>query len=203
MSGHSQQFERAIALFDAANAEDPRHDHDGEQAVPRELLYARRMSEMLERFAPEAPDVVKLAVRAQHIQRWKIPREGYPMDRVGYLRWRSEASARHAATAAELMGQAGYDGETVERVKAAVGKKGLKVNPDAQLLEDVAGLVFLEHHLLTFVGQKPDYAEEKWVEIIGKTWRKMSSRAHDFVLAGHVRLPGPLTALVHKAVAGA
>jgi hypothetical protein len=203
MSAHAQRFERAIALFDAANAEDPRQDQDGGQAVPRELLYARRMSEMLERYAPEASEVVKLAVRAQHIQRWKTPRDRYPMDRTGYLQWRAEASRLHAGTAAQLLKQAGYDDETVERVKAAVGKKGLKVNLETQLLEDVADLVFIEHHMLAFVGQKPDYGEEKWLDIIRKTWRKMSGRAHEFVLSGGIRLPEPLVHLIQEAIAGA
>jgi hypothetical protein len=203
MSGHDPRFERAIALFDAANAEDPRLDHDAARLVPRELLYARRMSEMLERFSPEASLVVKLAVRAQHIQRWKIPRDRHPMDRTGYLQWRAEASRFHAETAGRLMKEAGYDDETVERVKAAVGKRGLKVNPETQMLEDVADLVFIEHYMLDFAGEKADFGEEKWLDILRKTWRKMSDRAHEFALSGQLRLPAPLVPLIERAIAGA
>ena len=204
MSFDRQRFERAIALFDAANAEDPRPDSgpDG-QPVPRELLYARRMSEMLGRYAPDASEAVQLAVRAQHIQRWKTPRSNYPMDRNGYLQWRTGLYKFHADTAGQLMKQAGYDDAMIERVKTAVGKKGLKVNPETQLLEDVTDLVFIEHYMLEFAGQKPDYSEEKWLDIVRKTWKKMSDAAHAFALSGKLRLPEPLVPLITKAITGA
>ena len=99
------------------------------------------------------------------------------------------------------MADNGYDAETIDQVKAAVGKKALKVNPDTQLLEDVTDLVFLEHYLAGFAARHPDYDEAKWIEIIRKTWQKMSQQARDFVLAGKVSLPETLTPLVLKAVA--
>jgi hypothetical protein len=204
MSFDRQRFERAIALFDAANREDPRQDTgpDG-QPAPRELLYAQRMTEMLQRFAPEASEAVQLAVRAQHIQRWKTPRNSYPMDRNGYLQWRTGLYKFHAETAGRLMQEAGYDNEMIERVKTAVGKKGLKVNPETQAMEDVTDLVFIEYYMLEFAGQKPDYSEEKWLEIVRKTWKKMSAEAHAFALSGKLKLPEPLVPLITKAVTGA
>jgi hypothetical protein len=195
------QFERAIALFDAANAEDPRTDRAGGEDVPRELLYARRMSEMLARFAPEASETMKLAVRAQHIQRWKSPREGYPMNRVGYLQWRTALYVFHGETAARLMRDAGYDEAAAAAVAAAVGKKGIKENPATQMVEDIAALVFIEHYMLEFAGKKGDYAEEKWIDIIAKTWRKMSPAAHAFALSGKLTLPEALVPLIKKAIA--
>ncbi len=69
MLSDPQRFERAIALFDAANAQDPNKETADDQELPKELLYAQRMTEMLERFAPDASDAVRLACRAQHIQR--------------------------------------------------------------------------------------------------------------------------------------
>jgi len=192
----------AFLLFDAANAEDPRQDPgpDG-QTCPRELLYSRRMTEMLQRFAPEASEAVQLAVRAQHIQRWKSPRESYSMDRAGYLQWRTNLYKFHADTAGRLMKDAGYDDAMIGRVKAVVGKKGLKVNPETQMLEDVTDLVFIEHYLLEFAGHKPDYPEEKWLDIIRKTWRKMSQEAREFALSGRIKLPEPLVPLLTKATA--
>lgn len=204
MTTDPARFERAIALFDAANSEDPRADTgpDGKR-YPRELLYSHRMSEMLARYAPDAPEAVKLAVRAQHIQRWKTPRDSYPMDRNGYLQWRTGLYQFHADTAARLMREAGYDDEElIERVQKAVGKRGMKVHAETQLLEDVADLVFLEHYLVDFAGQKPDYSEEKWLEILRKTWRKMSDDAHAFALSGKLALPEALLPLIRKAVAG-
>lgn len=200
----SQQalYEKAVELIDAANSEDPNKetDADGKQ-WPKELLYSQRMVEMLARYAPDADDAMKLAIRAQHIQRWKSPRSNYPMDRTGYLKWRTDLYKFHANTTGELMAQAGYDAETIERVKQAVGKKALKRNPDTQLLEDVVDLVFIEYYMLEFAGKHPEYDEAKWIDIIQKTWKKMSDEAHAFTLAGNIKLPEPLLPLIQKAVA--
>ena len=87
-----------------------------------------------------------------------------------------------------------------ERVKAIISKKGLKINPETQLMEDVIDLVFIEHYMLDFAGKHPEYDEAKWIEIVKKTWLKMSSRAHDFVLAGKIKLPEALVPLILKAV---
>ncbi|MGA9961697.1 MAG: DUF4202 domain-containing protein [Azonexus sp.] len=190
----------AIAAFDQANGEDPNKDtHDGKE-YPKELLYANRMGEMQERYVPEASDAVKLAVRAQHIQRWKIARNEFPMDRQGYLQWRTKLYKFHAETAARLMQEAGYDNEMTERVMNIVSKKGLKVNAETQLMEDVADLVFIEHYMMEFATKHPEYEEDKWIQIIRKTWQKMSPRAHEFALSGKIKLPEALVPLILKAV---
>lgn len=191
-----QRFDRAIALFDAANAADPNQD----EGQPKELLYARRMTEMIGRYAPDASEVAQLAVRAQHIRRWMVPRSSQPMTREGYHAWRSGLYKFHAETAGELMRQAAYDEATIEQVMAAVGKRGIKANPDTQMLEDVTDLVFIEHYMLGFAGQHAEYSEEKWLEIVRKTWKKMSDRAHAFATGGGIRLPEPLVPLILKAI---
>ena len=197
----NERFQRAVALFDAANAEDPNQENDNGIAVPKELLYAQRMSAMLARYASEAPEAVQLAVRAQHIQRWKIPRRDFPMTLPGYKKWRTTLYGFHADLAAKLLQEASYDEETIIRVKAAVGKRGLNSNPDTQLVEDVVGLVFIEDYIAAFAALHPEYDETKWVDIIRKTWRKMSGGAHQFALSGHIRLPEHLAPLIGKAVA--
>jgi hypothetical protein len=196
MIENQERFNRALALFDAANAEDPNQD----EGQPKELLYGRRMSDMIGRFAPEASEAAQLAVRAQHIQRWKVPRDSYPMTKEGYHAWRTGLYTFHANTAAELMRQAGYDDVMIERVKKAVAKRGIKSNPETQLLEDIADLVFIEHYMLAFAQSKPDYDEEKWLGIIRKTWQKMSKDAQAFALSGKIRLPEPLVPLITKAI---
>jgi hypothetical protein len=197
----STTYERAAALIDAANAKDPRMDTDSSgQQVPRELLYGQRMAEMIGRFAPEADEVQKLAVRAQHIQRWMTPRDSYPMTRDGYMQWRTGLYKFHAETCGRLMQEAGYDAAAIERAKQAVGKRGIKVNPDSQMLEDIADLVFIEYYMLGFAGQHAEYSEEKWLDIIRKTWKKMSERAHTFALSGQLKLPEPLVPLITKAI---
>ena len=195
-------YSKTVALIDAANAKDPNMVVDGELQVPKELLYGQRMAQMLERFAPQADEVAKLAIRAQHIQRWMSPRSDYPMDRAGYHQWRTRLYSYHADTLALLMADAGYAEDAIERAKKMVGKKGIKVNPDTQLLENIANLVFIEHYMLEFAGKHPEYSEEKWIEIIQKTWKKMSEEAQQFALAGKIALPEPLIPLIQKALAG-
>jgi hypothetical protein len=196
MIENQEHFNRALALFDAANAEDPNQD----EGQPKELLYGRRMSDMIARFAPDASEAAQLAVRAQHIQRWKVPRDSYPMTKEGYHAWRTGLYTFHANTTGELMRQAGYDDAMIERVKKAVAKRGIKSNPETQLLEDIADLVFIEHYMLAFAQSKPDYDEEKWLGIIRKTWQKMSKDAQAFALSGKIRLPEPLVPLITKAI---
>ncbi len=200
MTMNQDLYQAAIAAFDQANAEDPNKELVEGKEYPKELLYAQRMTEMQQRFAPEAPEAVKLACRAQHIRRWKIPRSDYPMDKPGYMLWRTTLYKFHAETAGLLMQEAGYDDEMIARVKTIVSKKELKSDPGTQLMEDVVGLVFIEHYMLVFAGQHPDYDEAKWIGIIQKTWNKMSGRAREFALAGKIRLPEALVPLILKAV---
>ena len=199
---NSSLYQAAIAAFDRANSEDPNTEMWDGKEYPKELLYAQRMTEIQERYAPDAPEEVKLAVRAQHIQRWKSPRSDYPMDKKGYMLWRTTLYKFHADTAGALMKQAGYDDAMIARVKTIVGKKELKTNPGTQMMEDIVDLTFLEHYMETFAAQHADYDEARWIVIIKKTWNKMSDRAHEFALAGKIKLPQALVPLILKAVQG-
>jgi hypothetical protein len=134
------------------------------------------------------------------VQRWKSPRDAYPMDRIGYLQWRKDLYKIQAETAAGLMQQAGCSEEDINRVRNAVAKKQIRENPDTQMLEDVTGLVFIEHYMLEFANKHPEYDEEKWLDIVRKTWKKMSESAQQFALAGNITLPEPLVPLILKAV---
>ena len=200
MSEQQAMLDKAIALIDAANSEDPnRVTVDGKE-WPKELLYSRRMSDMLSRFVPDADAAQQLAIRAQHVQRWKSPRDAYPMDRIGYLQWRKDLYKIQAQTAVDLSAQAGYSEDVTDRVYQAVAKLKIKENPDTQLLEDIADLVFIEHYITEFVDKHPEYDEDKWLDIIRKTWKKMSAAAQQFALSGDVRLPEALVPLIQKAV---
>jgi len=184
------RYEAALTAIDEANSRDP---------SGQALVYSRRMSEMLERLAPQAPETVRLAVRAQHVERWKTPRDSYPAGREGYLQWRTHLYGVHAETAGRLLAQAGYDAASIERVKSAVAKKMLRMDPEAQLLEDVVALVFLEHYLGEFAAQHREYDEAKFIDILRKTWRKMSPRAREFALSSGLKIPKELISLVRKA----
>lgn len=194
-------FNKVITLIDEANNQDPNTEQHNGESFPKEYLYSQRMSEMLTRFKPDADELMQIAVRAQHIQRWKSPRSDFEMNKQGYHQWRSALYIFHASLVVELMKQAGFSDTDQNRVYNAVAKKDIKRNLDSQLVEDVASLVFIEHYMLGFANAKPDYNEEKWMGIIRRTWQKMSVEARDFVLAGNVTLPEPLVGLIHKAVA--
>lgn len=196
MTEDKTRCQQVIALIDQANSADPNMD----EGQPKELLYSQRMSAMLQRFSSDADEVAQLAVRAQHIRRWVVPRDSYPATREGYLMWRKGLYKFHADEAGRLMHQAGYDEVMIERVKSAVSKRGIKANADTQLLEDVSALVFIEHYLLAFSQTKADYDEAKWIDIIAKTWKKMSVAAQAFALSGNLALPAALIPLIVKAV---
>lgn len=172
-------FQNASEWIDAANAQDPNIEIYQSQTYPKELLYSNRMYERLMDFHPNASEEIQLATKAQHICRWKMPRESYPMDRVGYLKWREDLKKFHAKTTGEILTKAGYSQEFIDRVSFLIEKKSLKKDEETQLLEDVICLVFLEFYLDPFV-QKHD--TEKLKNIILKTWNKMSEAGHQEAL---------------------
>ncbi|QIX62215.1 DUF4202 domain-containing protein [Hymenobacter sp. BT18] len=193
----SARFAAALEKFDALNGEDPNQDTDAEgRAWPKELLYGHRMSACLARVAPAAPEAVQLAARGQHIRRWAIPRQDFPMDRAGYHQWRNSLKKYHAEVAGQILAEVGYDEATIARVQALLQKQQLTRDADVQLLEDVICLVFLEYYFLDFARQHP---EEKIIDIVQKTWRKMSAQGQ--ALALQLPLPAEAQSLVAKALA--
>ncbi len=168
----SDRLKTVVRLIDAANAEDPRTiDVDGE-TQPAELIYGERMSHALDRFHPDAAEVLQIAARAQHIERWTSPRNSYPDGRVGYLKWRKDLKDFHARRTGELMAEAGYGQAAIDRAGALLRKERLKQDVDVQILEDVVCLVFLEHYATEFIADHPD---DKVIDILTKTARKMSA----------------------------
>ena len=165
------QLATVLTAIDAANAKDPTLE-DGQPAA---LIYGRRMSERLAKFLPDASEFLQIAIRGQHIERFAIPRRDYPMDKPGYFRWRNALKERHAQRLAEIMAAAGYPAEAGERVGQIVRKERAKNDPEAQAVEDVACLVFLEFYGDAFMAK---YDEAKNIDIVQKTWRKMSDAGH-------------------------
>jgi len=199
MISDRERFERARARFDAANAEDPNRESADGRERPKELLYAERMTAMLERFAPDASEPLRLAARCQHIQRWKIPRAEYTMDRIGYLQWRKQLQKFHADLAGGILRDVGYDGATITRVASLLKKEDLKADADVQTLEDVIDLVFLENYLAAFVSAHGTYEATKLQDILDKTAKKMSVRGRAAALT-LIEVPAPLRPAVHAAM---
>jgi hypothetical protein len=154
---------------------------------------------MLARYLPDASEPLRLAARCQHLQRWKIPRADYPMTRAGYHQWRTRLRDFHADLAASILRETGYEEATAARVRSLIRKEALKTDPDAQALEDVVDLVFLESYLAGFVAAHADYDEAKFVDILARTAKKMSARGRDAAL-NLIELPPALAPVVRKAI---
>lgn len=192
---NNERFNNVIDAIDDKNQQDPqRVEHQG-QLVAKEWLYGQRMSQCLAQFKPDASELLQIACRAQHIQRWSIPRSDYPMDRAGYRRWRTALAKFHAELTAELMAQCSYSEEEQQRVQSLLQKQLLKRDDEAQTLEDVACLVFLTFHLEDFATR---HEPAKVIDIIRKTWNKMSAEGHAAAL--QLPLPAPMAGLVGQAL---
>jgi hypothetical protein len=179
MSQTDAKLAAVLAAIDAANGKDPHLIEIDGRREPAELVYGGRMSETLARMAPDASEHLRIAVRGQHIERWTSARKSFPEGRAGYLRWRNELKTYHARRIGEIMTAVGYGADDVARVGSLVRKERLKLDAEAQTLEDVACVVFLEHYLADFMA-KTDQA--KLPDILAKTWIKMSDHGHEHAL---------------------
>lgn len=189
------KFVQAIHRIDLENSRDPNNEDFKGQSYPKELLYAQRMTEKLLEFDPVAPKELQIAARAQHICRWEIPRDSYPMDKVGYLRWREELKKMHADKASAILRDVGYDQDFINLVAFLIQKKLLKKDPGTQTLEDVVCLVFLEFYFEDFASKHED---EKIIDIVRKTWKKMSAKGHE--AAFNLQLSSKSLSLIKRAI---
>ncbi len=168
----SDRFTRAIAAIDAGNADDPNHVTIRGRTGPKEILHAELVTEWVTRLHPDRSEALLLAARGHHYRRWTVPRASAPAGRAGYLRWRKSLQEQHARELGELLGGAGYDAPTVERVQAIVRKTDLANDPEVQALEDALCLVFLETQLADVATRlEPDTR----ARVLVRTAQKMSA----------------------------
>ena len=193
----AQRFEAAIRRFDEENARDPNTEISNGRVEPRELLYARRLTDWVLRLCPTASEPLRLAARCQHLCRWMVPRQSYPMTRPGYLQWREGLKRFHAKKSGEILREVGYPEDTVVRVQTLNLKKGFPQDPETRTLEDALCLVFLEHQLAELASKA---TEEKMLNALQKSWNKMTPAARELALKLSY---GPREkALLDKALAG-
>lgn len=168
------RFEQALRRFDEENARDPNVEVIDGVSQARELLHARRLSDWVLKLCPDASEPLRLAARCQHLCRWMIPRASYPMDRPGYLRWRSNLKHFHARKAGEILREAGYAKEIITRVQELNLKKNFPADPESRVLEDALCLVFLQHQFADLAART---AEDKVINALRKSWNKMTPAA--------------------------
>lgn len=187
-------YAHARRLIDAAHAADPNRTPDGR---PAELVYADHLERWVAQLVPDASPVLRLAARSQHLERWTIPRASYPEGKAGYFAWRKTLYRTQAERARALLLEAGVPAEEADEAAVWVSKTGLKTNPGTQALEDAAVLVFLEREISAFAAQHADYPREKFVDILRKSWRKLSLAGQ--AEAAALELPPAIAELVREA----
>jgi len=193
-------LDRALELIDAAHAEDPNKTtpSNSTTTIPYELHYATKMTSYLTKRSPNASPNLRIAIRAQHFRRWEVPRASYPMTRIGYHQWRTFLKKRQAELVSSLLADCGFGDQDRQRVEELIRKEGLKEgDEEAQVLEDVACLVFLDDQFEEF---KEKHDEGKIVNILRKTWGKMSREGQEMALG--MDMDGECRRLVEKALAG-
>lgn len=190
-----RRFDRAIAAIDAANGEDPHRIMVAGRERPKELVHAELATSWLRRLVADPGEALLLAVRAHHLRRWASPRSDHPPGRAGYLRWRKALQRSHAEQVGVILSRAGCPDDLIARVQAIIQKQGLGLDPEVQAFEDALCLVFVETQLESFAAKHPD---EKAMEVLRKTLRKMSPAARGLAL--DLDLPGPVHALLARAV---
>jgi len=167
----NERFASAIRRFDEENGRDPNQ----EQGRPRELLYAKRLTDWVLRLRPEASEALRLAARCQHICRWQSPRDSYAQTRAGYLKWRADLKKFHAEKSGAILREVGYDETTVRRVQALNLKQDFPTDEEGRVLEDALCLVFLEFQFAALVAKSD---EGKMINALRKSWAKMTEAGH-------------------------
>jgi hypothetical protein len=167
----SSKFEAAFRRFDEENARDIHTTLVDGRAVARELAYSQWLTDWVLKLRPDASEALRLAARCQHLCRWLIPRQSYPMTRAGYLQWREALKKFHAEKSRQILREAGYDDAFIARVQAINLKKNLGADEEVQVMEDALCVVFIEHQFVDLAHKTP---EDKMIGVLQKTWKKMS-----------------------------
>jgi hypothetical protein len=169
----------AFRLFDVYNEQDPNKMVWNKISYPVEYFFALQVHNWITILYPNASEALLLASRSQHIGRWTSARTGYPEGKAGYLKWRLNLAKFHAAKASELMQQAGYETDIINKVSHIILKKNLKKDHEVQAMENALCLVFLQFQYEEFIYK---HEEQKLIRILQKSWAKMSQPGRDAAL---------------------
>jgi len=193
----SDSYDTAVAAIDAANAADPNTISLAGDANPLALVHGRLAAEWVARLVADPDEALLLAARAHHLRRWEVPRSTYPDGKGGYLRWRRDQKRRHASDIEAILVAAGYGPEVVSRTQQLIRRDGLGTDPDAQVVEDAACLVFIETQL---AAMETRLEHDHLLEVIRKAVRKMSPAG--LAAVGQIDLDARARALLDAALSG-
>ena len=167
-------LEALYSAIDAVNAGDPTALEWHGELVPRSLLQGQRATTWLPRVADAPSTSLSIAARAHHLARWQIARSTYPDGRAGYLRWRKASKVASAELLVSTLAPLGVATDVVSKAVDLIQRVGLGTDPDAQAVEDVACLVFLE---TDYVALLERLGKAKSADAVRKTLKKMSPTA--------------------------
>lgn len=192
---YSTSFHPTTEALKAAHLQDPNLVQTSSGPVPAEWLYIQRLLTTMQQVYPDASEALTIAVYCQHLFRWEIKRSEYPEGRIGYYQWRNYLGEYQAEKAAVILKSVGYPDDFIQEVTAILKKLNISRLDESQKLEDVVCLVFLEHYMDDFIQGK---TEAQLIEIVQKTWNKMSDHGHRVAL--QLNLPEPTRRIVEQAL---
>lgn len=190
---YSSVYPKAVEALKAAHQQDPNLEPDG---TPTELVYSQHLADCLAQVYPDASEALAIAAWCQHLYRWEIARSTYPEGRIGYYQWRNFLGDYQANKAAVILKEAGYSDEFISEMRDIQKKLNIHRLDEAQKLEDVVCLVFIEHYMADFMPGKTD---AQLIDIVQKTWGKMSAHGHEIAL--QLNLPESVKRIVGLALA--
>lgn len=200
VSPTASRLQAVLDRIDQLNSKDPRSVEVDGQSLPFELAYSRWLTDWVLKLASDdttpATEELMIVARGQHVQRWLVPRKSYPEGRVAYLKWREDLKKLHAKTVTDIMRDVGYAEDACSKVESMILKKNLK-EADNQTVEDALCLVFLQYQFTEF---RMKETEEKLVDIVRKTWKKMGEKGRAAALALAPSMPPENRAIVQKAL---
>ena len=120
---------------------------------------------------------------------------GRKQTKAGYYAWRTGLKKRQGEQASKICLECGYTQPQADRIASMIRKDNFKTDPETQVLEDVACLVFLDDQFEQF---NELHEEDKIITILRKTWPKMSDRGHEIALT--IAMTPDCTAVVQKAL---
>lgn len=179
MNPDPDRFDKAVRLMDALNATDPRTEMFEGRIHPKELIFSQRVAAWIERLVDEPSEALRLAAHGHTLCRWKVARDDFDKGLVGYRYWRNACADRHAEETTRILRDVGYDEAMIDAVRDLTLKKNWPAEDEALALEDADCLAFLELKLKHYLDE---WTEEKTIDILAKTARKMTPAARTHVM---------------------
>ena len=192
-----QPFQDAVAAFQEIHRSDPRRIQLPEGESPWSVYYHQRLLYWVRELSPEAPEEMLVAAHSQHLRRWQTPRDRFPAGRTGYRSWRKAAARNQLAETEEILKKVGYSAGFISRVSDFLMKRRRRLDPQVATFEDAICLVFLENELLAFAATQP---RSKVIEVLRKTWKKMSQAGQKEALELKQKLPQEAADLLLEAL---